>query len=117
MAAVATKHTGTLSGTTYIPSANGIPLKDRTDLTFIIDHPGSVTTEYTVQVSNMTDDEVNAGSDDWTTYDTIAALTLNSDTNDFVEFVDCGFMRVRLKQVTSVGSGTNVVRICQKGSR
>jgi hypothetical protein len=121
MSAVPTKYTGTLSGTSYVPDATatpgGIPIKDRTDLTFVIDHPGSVTTAYTIQVSNMTDEEVNAGTSDWTAYDVISELSLATDTNDFIEFVNCAFMRVRLKQVTTVGSGSNTVRTCQKGVR
>jgi hypothetical protein len=120
MATVPTTYTGTLSSTTYLPDATtyprGIPVKDRESVTFVIDHPGSVTTSYQVQVSNMTDADVHAGASDWCDYDTISALSLSTDVNDFIEFVDCGFMRVRVKQTTTVGSGTNTVRVCTKGA-
>lgn len=122
MSAVLTKiHNGAVSvATIYAPSAvttpGGIPLTEKSDIGFVIVQPADTTTAYTVQVSNMTDEEALSGVDDWATYDTITELTLSAAGKDFIEFLDCPFARVRLKMVTSSGTGVVVVRSCAKDS-
>lgn len=106
------------TGTQYAPSNTteklGIPVPVLGHVTFTIDHPASSTIAYSVQVSNMTDEECLKGSDDWTDYGEIATLTKSSAAKDFIEFVDVGFARCRLKLVTTVGTATPTVRSCTK---
>ena len=108
-----------LSGTQYAPDADdyklGVPLHRSSLVTWIIDHPAATTTAYSVQVSNMTDQECRDGSDDWDDYTLIATQTPTGAEKVFIEFVSNGFARVRLKMVTTVGSGSNTVR-CNKES-
>lgn len=106
------------TGTQYAPSNTtaplGVPVPTTGHVTFTIVHPETSTIAYSVMVSNMTDEECLAGGSDWTDYDAIDTLTLSSAGNDFIEFVDVGFARCRLKLVTTVGTAIPVVRACTK---
>lgn len=82
---------------------------------FIVKHPGSTTTAYTVQVSNATDDEVRLGLDDWADYTPISIPSKSAAETFYVEYTLCAFALVRLKMVTSSGTGTIKVNGAGKG--
>ena len=76
---------------------------------FTIDNPAGVTADYSFQVSNMTDDEVKMGLDDWSDYDFVPTLNIAGAAKKYMELVNLGFRRVRIKIVASVAGGNKVV--------
>lgn len=95
--------------------SNGINVGKAETVSFTVDHPASATTDYTVQVSNVTDDELLASESDWTDYSAITIPQKTSAGSFGVAVTKCAYRRVRLKAVTSVASGSVVVRTEVKG--
>lgn len=104
------------SGTQYVSQGGsaGVPVSRYDLVSWVVDHPAATTTVYTVQGSNMTDAEVAAGSDDWN--DISPPVGSKSAAEKFtVSVVDVTVARVRLRGVTSAGSGVIAVRQTLKG--
>lgn len=100
-------------GVQYAPSATGLDLLKFNDCGATVIHPASTTTAYTLQVSNMTKAEADAGVvDDWVDYTVIGS---KSSAEKFaVDLEDPPYARVRLKMDTSVGTAVIQVRYCVK---
>jgi hypothetical protein len=99
--------------TQYVPDSSGLILGNYADAGLTVIHPAATTTTYTLQVSNMTTTEITASEDDWCDY---VAIGAKSSAEKFpVDLDDPPFARVRLKMVTSAGTGTIEVRSCVKG--
>lgn len=100
-------------GTQYAPSAAGLDILKFHDCGATVIHPASTTTDYTLQVSNMTKAEADAGSvDDWVDYTVVG--TKSAAEKIGLDLEDPPYARVRLKMVTSSGTGTIQVRYCVK---
>jgi hypothetical protein len=100
-------------GTQYVPDSSGLVLKNYEDAGLTVIHPAATTTTYTLQVSNMTTAEIAASEDDWSDYVPIGA---KSAAEKFpIDLDDPPFARIRLRMVTSAGTGTIKVRSCVKG--
>ncbi len=102
------------TGTQYMGEGGsaGVSVKNHDTISWTISHPNTTTTDYTVQVSNMTDAEVLAGSDDWADYSGITVTQQTTAAKVAVGYTKPVFGRVRLKAVTGSGTGTIVVRQC-----
>lgn len=100
-------------GVQYAPSAAGLPIGVWKDMGVTVVHPASVTTTYTLQVSNMTQVEVDAGiENDWCDY--IVIGTKSAAENIPIDGDDVPFGRVRLKMDTASGTNAIQARGCVK---
>lgn len=100
------------SGTQYVPDSSGLLIASYEDAGLTIVHPAATTTIYTLQVSNMTAEEIAASEDDWCDYVTIGSKS--AAEKFFIDLDDPPFARARLKMVTSLGSAPIEVRSCVK---
>jgi hypothetical protein len=105
------------SGTQYVSEggSTGAPVGRFESVSWSIEHPAATTTVYTVQVSNMDGDDQLSGYDDWHDYSGIAPVSKAAAEDFSINFIDCPYARVRLKAVTSGGSGVIVARQTTKG--
>ena len=102
-------------GTQYAPSTSGVEMQRFYDAGITIDHPGGGTsTTYTLEVSNMTLEEIRQGKDDWSTYSSVTIPVKASAEKFNVEVDEFLFARLRVKAVTSAGTGVATIRICTK---
>ena len=108
----------TLAGTQYADGPAGVKIENQGAMSWTVVHPGpGTTTTYKVMTSNMTDDEVRTGLDDWAEYTLTTEPGAKSAAENFsIELVPVPpFKRARLRMVTSLGSGTGAVRRHIKG--
>ena len=102
-----------LLGTQYGPESAGARYRSGKGIGITIVHPASTTTTYTLQCSNMSEDEIIAGGNDWCDYydraGTLMSHALTDTANKYFELVDFPFVRYRLKAVTTGTPGTTAV--------
>lgn len=92
----------------------GVPVSRFSSISWSVDHPAA-TIAYTVQGSNMTDAEAAAGLDDWHDYSGITIPSKTAAEKFGINYGKVEYARVRLKAVTSVGTGVVTVRHTTKG--
>lgn len=102
--------------TQYFPSERsglyGLDVKRMADVGMVVDHPAGATVAYTVQVSNMTDEQIQRGGTRWADYLVIGSKSAVECF--YIDLDDPPFVRVRLKAVTAVAAGTTTVDFCSK---
>lgn len=103
-----------VSGTQYAPSTRGLLLEDADGIGFVIVHPAATTTDFTLEVSDMSDDDLNKGLDDWHTYAPTGFVAVPQQTgaNKFGHQARPPYARCRLKMVNGAGTGLVTVRVC-----
>lgn len=101
------------TGIQYFPSERGADIKRMADAGMVIDHPAGATTTYTVQVSNMTDEQIRQGGARWADYLVIGSKA--SAECFYVDLDDPPFAKVRLKADTAVAAGSTTFDLCTKG--
>jgi len=75
-------------------------------MTDVLDTTGTLAGTLTYEVSNASDIQVRSGTDKWSVYTRIAAITLSGVQSDNIEFTELAFTRVRTKIVITAGAGT-----------
>jgi hypothetical protein len=102
--------------THYAPSTAGANVGRMSDVSITIVHPASTSTTYSIQGSDMSDDDVRAGKDDWVDYDLAEAIPQKVAAETFgIVLEDFEFKRLRLKMVTAAGTGVITARMHTKG--
>jgi len=84
-------------------------------VSYIVAFTGTMTGTLTVEVSNSSQDQVNAGTDTWTTYSGISIPAITTATTFGIELVDLAFGRVRLSYTNATNSGTVTATVTVKG--
>ena len=101
----------TLTGTQYFPDSEGIPVSKATIVAVTVDHPGpGTTTQYTWQVSNLTPNEIARGLDDWSDYSSVTVPSKTAAEKFGTATFLFEYARIRLKAVTTLGSGAVTIR-------
>ena len=91
---------------TYVPASSVVG--------YMVNHPGSTTTTYTVEASNSPDSEIALTTDSWFTYDAISIPQKSSAEVFGVRLTAFPFRRARMKAVTASGTGTIVIDVTVK---
>ena len=81
---------------------------------FSVTHPAATTTTYTVEASVGSGAEVRRGAETYFTYDAVTIPAKSAAETFGVDLSDFPHPLVRLKMVTSAGTGTIVVDFNQK---
>ncbi len=100
-----------LVGTQYGPEAAGARYVSGQGIGITIVQPAATTVTWTLQCSNMSEDDIIAGVDDWCDYYqrdgvTLMSFALTGGEKRYFELIDFPFVRYRLKAVTTGTPGT-----------
>lgn len=103
-----------VSSTQYAPSTRGLKLEQGDSVSFTVKHPAATTTDLTLQVSNMSDEDIDKGLDDWHDYAPTGYTAIPQQTGaaTFGHQAKPGFARCRVKLVNSAGTGKLTIRSC-----